>query len=86
MTIVTTADSKKKSHVKPMEPKSKEQCAQDKSDTVARKQKLKVGIASAIECHGSKGPWLEVSFNVTCSAQVLSVVHKWRRGCTRREE
>jgi hypothetical protein len=23
-------------------------------------------------CHGSKGPWLEVSFNVTCSTQVLS--------------
>jgi hypothetical protein len=27
-------------------------------------------------CHGSKGPWLEVSFNVTCSTQVLSVLHK----------
>jgi hypothetical protein len=25
-------------------------------------------------CHGSKGPWLEVSFNVTCSTQVLSVI------------
>jgi hypothetical protein len=25
-------------------------------------------------CHGSKGPWLEVSFNVTCSAQVLSII------------
>jgi hypothetical protein len=25
-------------------------------------------------CHGSKGPWLEVSFDVTCSAQVLSVL------------
>jgi hypothetical protein len=24
-------------------------------------------------CHGSKGPWLKVSFDVTCSAQVLSV-------------
>jgi hypothetical protein len=24
-------------------------------------------------CHGSKGPWLEVSTSVTCSAQVLSV-------------
>jgi hypothetical protein len=30
-------------------------------------------------CHGSKGPWLEVSANVTCSAQVLSV-------CLRGEE
>jgi hypothetical protein len=36
-------------------------------------------------CHGSKGPWLEVSTNVTCSAQVLSVclrgeerIHKMR--------
>jgi hypothetical protein len=27
-------------------------------------------------CHGSKGPWLEVSFNVTYSAQVLSFCHK----------
>jgi hypothetical protein len=27
-------------------------------------------------CHGSKGLWLEVSFNVTCSAQVLSICHK----------
>jgi hypothetical protein len=27
-------------------------------------------------CHGSKGPWLEVSFDVTCSAQVLSIYHK----------
>jgi hypothetical protein len=27
-------------------------------------------------CHGSKGPWLEVSVDVTCSAQVLSVFHK----------
>jgi Reverse transcriptase (RNA-dependent DNA polymerase) len=26
-----------------------------------------------LSCHGSKGPWLEVSANVTCSAQVLSV-------------
>jgi hypothetical protein len=25
------------------------------------------------KCHGSKGPWLEVSIYVTCSAQVLSV-------------
>jgi hypothetical protein len=24
-------------------------------------------------CHGSKGPWLEVSVDVTCSTQVLSV-------------
>jgi hypothetical protein len=24
------------------------------------------------DCHGSKGPWLEVSTSVTCSAQVLS--------------
>jgi hypothetical protein len=30
-------------------------------------------------CHGSKGPWLEVSTDVTCSAQVLSV-------CLRDEE
>jgi hypothetical protein len=49
MTIVTTADLKKKSHVKPVEPKSEEQCTQDKSDALARKQKLKVGIASTIE-------------------------------------
>jgi hypothetical protein len=27
-------------------------------------------------CHGSKGLWLEVSFDVTCSTQVLSVYHK----------
>jgi hypothetical protein len=27
-------------------------------------------------CHSSKGPWLEVSFSVTCFAQVLSVCHK----------
>jgi hypothetical protein len=25
-------------------------------------------------CHSSKGPWLEVSSGVTCSAQVLSFV------------
>jgi hypothetical protein len=25
-----------------------------------------------MRCHGSKGLWLEVSVNVTCSAQVLS--------------
>jgi hypothetical protein len=25
-------------------------------------------------CHSSKGPWLKVSFNVTCSAQVLSII------------
>jgi hypothetical protein len=31
-------------------------------------------------CHGSKGPWLEVSFDVTCSAQVLSVYHKVEEG------
>jgi hypothetical protein len=49
MTIITTADSKKKSCVKPTEPKSKEQCAQDKSDMLMRKQKLKAGIASTIE-------------------------------------
>jgi hypothetical protein len=49
MTIITTADLKKKSRVKPAEPKSKEQCTQDKSDMLARKQKLKAGIASAIE-------------------------------------
>jgi Domain of unknown function (DUF4219) len=30
------------------------------------------------ECHGSKGPWLKVSVDVTCSAQVLSV--STRRG------
>jgi hypothetical protein len=29
-----------------------------------------------VKCHGSKGPWLKVSVNVTCSAQVLSVCHK----------
>jgi hypothetical protein len=49
MTIVTTANLKKKSCVKPMEPKSEEQCTQDKSDALMRKQKLKAGIASAIE-------------------------------------
>jgi hypothetical protein len=49
MTIFTTVDSKKKSRVKPMKPKSEEQCTQDKSDTLARKQKLKAGIASVIE-------------------------------------
>jgi hypothetical protein len=27
-------------------------------------------------CHGSKGPWLEVSVDVTCSAQVLSIFYK----------
>jgi hypothetical protein len=27
-------------------------------------------------CHSSKGPWLKVSVNVTCSAQVLSIVYK----------
>jgi hypothetical protein len=27
-----------------------------------------------VMCHGSKGPWLEVSVNVTCSAQVLSII------------
>jgi hypothetical protein len=37
-------------------------------------------------CHGSKGPWLEVSTNVTCSAQVLSVFYEEKRGFTRREE
>jgi hypothetical protein len=29
-----------------------------------------------VRCHGSKGLWLKVSVNVTCSAQVLSVCHK----------
>jgi hypothetical protein len=37
-------------------------------------------------CHGSKGPWLKVSFDVTCSTQVLSICHKIEEGCTRREE
>jgi hypothetical protein len=37
-------------------------------------------------CHSSKGLWLKVSVNVTCSAQVLSVYHKWKGGCTRQEE
>jgi hypothetical protein len=27
-------------------------------------------------CYSSKGPWLEVSFDVTCSTQVLSVCYK----------
>jgi hypothetical protein len=27
-------------------------------------------------CHSSKGPWLKVSVDVTCSTQVLSVFHK----------
>jgi hypothetical protein len=31
------------------------------------------GIPWGFHCHGSKGPWLEVSVSVTCSAQVLSV-------------
>jgi hypothetical protein len=31
---------------------------------------------SCCDCHSSKGPWLEVSYNVTCSAQVLSIFHK----------
>jgi hypothetical protein len=29
-------------------------------------------------CHGSKGPWLEVSVDVTCSAQVLSAFTRQR--------
>jgi hypothetical protein len=44
------------------------------------------GTWKTYACHGSKGTWLEVSVNVTCSAQVLSVFHKTRRGFTRREE
>jgi hypothetical protein len=28
------------------------------------------------DSHGSKGLWLKVSFNVTCSTQVLSIYHK----------
>jgi Zinc knuckle len=31
-------------------------------------------------CHGSKGPWLEVSTSVTCSAQVLSDLLRRREG------
>jgi hypothetical protein len=34
-------------------------------------------------CHGSKGLWLEVSLNVTCSAQVLSFGTSRRWWCTR---
>jgi RNase H-like domain found in reverse transcriptase/Integrase zinc binding domain len=37
-------------------------------------------------CHGSKGPWLKVSINDTCSAQVLSTFTRQKRGFTRREE
>jgi hypothetical protein len=33
-----------------------------------------VSGGEGVSCHGSKGPWLEVSVNVTCSAQVLSIV------------
>jgi hypothetical protein len=33
-------------------------------------------VAGEFVCHGSKGPWLEVSVDVTCSAQVLSIYHK----------
>jgi hypothetical protein len=31
-----------------------------------------------MNCHGSKGLWLEVSTDVTCSAQVLSVFTRRR--------
>jgi hypothetical protein len=40
---------------------------------------IKLHVVPNRQCHGSKGPWLEVSTDVTCSAQVLSV-------CLRGEE
>jgi hypothetical protein len=41
---------------------------------------LEMAVSNSMACHGSKGPWLEVSTDVTCSAQVLSVFTRRREG------